>query len=70
MERNTQGRRNWGEQEGQPPPLPFFREIAIVRNVSAILLRICFRKRKKCSHRASRIAQLPGVETPHTPIIQ
>ena len=36
----------------------------IVRNVSAILLRICFRKRKKCSHRASRIAQSPGGEPP------
>jgi hypothetical protein len=42
-------------------------------NVSAILLQICFRKCKKCSHRASRIAviaQSPGGEPPHTPIIQ
>jgi hypothetical protein len=31
---------------------------------------ICFRKRKKCSHRASRIAQSPGGEPPQTPIIQ
>ena len=37
--------------------------------LSAILLRICFRKRKKCSHRASRIAQSPGGEPPHTPTI-
>ena len=39
-------------------------------NVSAILSRICFRKRKKCSHRASIIAQSPGGEPPRTPIIQ
>ena len=31
---------------------------------------VCFRKRKKCSHRASRIAQSPGGEPPHTSIIQ
>jgi hypothetical protein len=40
------------------------------RELSEIRLRICFRKRKKCSHRASRIAQSPGGEPPHTPIIQ
>jgi hypothetical protein len=81
-----QGRRNWGAggaaapvalyQEGQgEQKCPFnlkecLGEIAIVRNISAILLRICFRKHRKCSHRASRIAQSPGGEPPHTPIIQ
>jgi hypothetical protein len=34
-----------------------------------LFLRICFTKRKKCSHRASRIAQSPGGEPPHIPII-
>ena len=47
----------WG-QGGQRCPFnlkDYLGEIANCQKCSAILLRICFRKRKKCSHRASRL---------------